>query len=97
MVALPFVDEGVVDGRRTFMVAAAANLVAVPLAGMAQQAVQIRRIGYLAIEDEAGSGLNQVILPALRDRPPLDSIASWPCAVHSMLDARSYRCSFAIG
>jgi hypothetical protein len=34
MVALPFIDEGGVDGRRT-LVAAAANLVAVPLAGMA--------------------------------------------------------------
>jgi putative ABC transport system substrate-binding protein len=49
------------------MGAAAANLVAVPLAAMAQQAVQIRRIGYMAIEDEAGSGLRNVILPALRD------------------------------
>ena len=34
--------------RRTFMGAAAANLVAVSLAAMAQQAAKIARIGYLA-------------------------------------------------
>ena len=51
--------------RRTFMGAAAANLVAMPLSGKAQQTVNVCRIGILSGEDN--SAYRQMVLPALRD------------------------------
>src|SRR5712692_3240929 len=53
--------------RRTFIAAAAANLVVVPLAAMAQQTEKVRRIGVLSGQDEPSSGWRQVVLPPLRD------------------------------
>jgi putative tryptophan/tyrosine transport system substrate-binding protein len=42
--------------RRTFISAAAANLVAVPLAAMAQQTEKVHRIGYLRLGDNSTTG-----------------------------------------
>src|ERR1700674_262426 len=53
--------------RRTFIGAAAANLVAVPLAAMGQQATKVRRIGVLSAQDESSLGWREVVLPPLRD------------------------------
>jgi putative ABC transport system substrate-binding protein len=50
--------------RRTFIGAAAANLVAVPLAVMAQHEAKVRRIGLLFPPE---SGWREALLPPLRD------------------------------
>src|ERR1700730_2241140 len=41
--------------RRTCLGAAAANLVAVPLAAMAQQTEKVRRIGFLSLREPSSS------------------------------------------
>jgi putative ABC transport system substrate-binding protein len=53
--------------RRTFIGAVAGNLVAVPVAAMAQQKAKVRRIGILSPDDEPGSNWREVLLPPLRD------------------------------
>ena len=47
--------------RRTFIGAAAANLVAVPLAAMAQQTEKVRRIGVLMLDDPPNSNPDHLL------------------------------------
>ena len=58
--------------RRAFIGAAAANLLTIPIAAMAQHAVKVRRIGVLSVGDEASSNWHRMVLPPLRDQGWID-------------------------